>query len=365
MSDPATTATASTSPSGSAVDRDAARLVVEHLTIEYASSGYTVKPIDDFALEASGGELILLLGASGCGKTTLLSVLAGILTPTAGSVRVGSTQVVGLSGAALTEYRRHQVGIVFQAFNLLPSLTASENVQIPLRGAGVGARAARARADSLLHEVGLADRIQHHPGDMSGGQQQRVAIARALAHDPPVVLADEPTAHLDYLQVDGIIRLLRSLADGGRLVVVATHDDRLVPLADQLVNLTPRRDTESRAPETRDLAEGEYLFHQGEPGELLYVVETGAIDILRTRQDGTDELLTTVHPPGYFGELAPMFGLQRSASARAAVPSRVTGYTVRDFRKQHSGSVGDLLSGGLDASVDAADAADHPDGDAG
>jgi len=331
------------------VDSSAAKLVVEDLTIEYSSSGYTVRPIDHFGLEAHGGELVLLLGASGCGKTTLLSVLAGILSPTSGSVMVGSTEVVGLSGRALTEYRRHQVGIVFQAFNLLPSLTANENVQVPLRGDRVSRRAAKARATQLLEEVGLSDRMEHRPGDLSGGQQQRVAIARALAHDPPVVLADEPTAHLDYLQVDGVIRLLRSLADSGRLVVVATHDDRLVPLADQLVNLTPRRDTESRPPETTQLREGEFLFRQGEPGELVYIVDDGAIDIVRNREDGSEELLTTVRPPGYFGELAPMFGLQRAASARAAVPTTVTGYTVRDFRAQHSGSVGQLLSGAIDA----------------
>jgi putative ABC transport system ATP-binding protein len=347
MTEP-TIAAAAASRDASIIDGDAARLRVDDLTIEYSSSGYTVRPIDHFSLEARGGDLVLLLGASGCGKTTLLSVLAGILSPTSGSVQVGHTQVVGLAGAALTKYRRHQVGIVFQAFNLLPSLSAAENVQIPLRGAGVSARTAKDRALTLLDDVGLSDRVEHRPGDLSGGQQQRVAIARALAHNPPVVLADEPTAHLDYLQVDGVIRLLRTLADSGRLVVVATHDDRLVPLADQLVNLTPRRDTESRAPETTQLLEGEYLFRQGEPGELVYVVESGAIDILRTREDGTEELLTTVRPTGYFGELAPMFGLQRAAAARAATPTTVTGYTVRDFRAQHSGSVGQLLSGAVD-----------------
>jgi len=348
MTEPTTTPPAPAPSTAATVDTAAARLSVEDLTIEYSSSGYTVRPIDHFNLEAKGGELVLLLGASGCGKTTLLSVLAGILSPTAGSVMVGRTEVVGLSGAALTEYRRHQVGIVFQAFNLLPSLTAAENVQIPLRGGGVSARTAKERALTLLGDVGLSDRVEHRPGDLSGGQQQRVAIARALAHNPPVVLADEPTAHLDYLQVDGVIRLLRTLADSGRLVVVATHDDRLVPLADQLVNLTPRRDTESRAPETTQLHEGEYLFHQGDPGELVYIVQSGAIDLLRAREDGSEELLTTVRPTGYFGELAPMFGLQRAASARAATASSVTGYTVRDFRAQHSGSVGQLLSGAVD-----------------
>jgi putative ABC transport system ATP-binding protein len=341
--------TVATSGVDEVVDPSSARLEVRDLTIEYSSGGYTVRPINKFQLDASAGELVLLLGASGCGKTTLLSVLAGILTPRAGSVRVGNTQVVGLSGAALTEYRRKQVGIVFQAFNLLPSLTASENVQIPLRGTGVSARVARERALALLDRVGLAERVEHRPGDLSGGQQQRVAIARALAQNPPVILADEPTAHLDYLQVDSVIRLLRSLADSGRLVVVATHDDRLVPLADRLVNLTPRREMESRPPETTELAVGEILFEQGEPGELVYIVESGKIDLVRTREDGTEELLITVTPDGYFGELAPMFGLQRAATARASTAAKVTGYTMRDFRARHSGTVGELLSGAVDA----------------
>jgi putative ABC transport system ATP-binding protein len=332
---------------------DAAHLVVEDLTIEYSSGGYIVRPIDRFSLEAHGGELVLLLGASGCGKTTLLSVFAGILTPAAGSVLIGDTQVAGLSGGALTDFRRHHVGIVFQAFNLVPSLTAAENVQVPLRGAGVRPREARARAAALLEEVSLTDRAHHRPADLSGGQEQRVAIARALAHDPPVVLADEPTAHLDYLQVDGVIRLLRRLADGGRLVIVATHDDRLVPLADRIVNLTPRRDTESRPPETRRLGAGEVLFRQGDPGELVYVVEEGIVDLVRARDDGTEELLARVERGGYFGELAPMFGLQRAATARAEGPTTVTGYTVRDFRATRSATVAQLLAGGDDAAADA------------
>ena len=334
--------------SGRRADERAVRLEVRDLTIEYSSGGYIVRPIDHFHLDTTGGELVLLLGASGCGKTTLLSVLAGILTPSSGSVQVGDTEVVGLSGAALTRYRRNQVGIVFQAFNLLASLTASENVQIPLRGAGVRPRTAKQRALALLDQVGLSDRVDHRPGDLSGGQQQRVAIARALAHDPPVLLADEPTAHLDYLQVDGVIRLLRSLADSGRLVIVATHDDRLVPLADRIVNLTPRRDTESRPPETVHLEPGEILFRQGDSGELIYVVESGIIDLVRTREDGTEEQFTSVESGGYFGELAPMFGLQRAATARADAETTVTGYTVRDFRSQHSGSIGQLLSGAVD-----------------
>ena len=203
------------------------RLRIENLTIEYAQGGYAVRPIERFGLVADDGDLVLLLGPSGSGKTTLLSCLAGLLTPAAGNVHVGDTEVTALSGAALAQYRRHGVGIVFQAFNLIPSLNARENVAAPLRLAGVRRREARMRADALLDRVGLGDRAHHRPAELSGGQQQRVAIARALVHDPPLIVADEPTAHLDYVQVEGVLALIRELAAPGRLVVVSTHDARL------------------------------------------------------------------------------------------------------------------------------------------
>ena len=272
---------------------------IRDLIVEYSSGGYPVRPINGLDLDANSGELILLLGASGSGKTTLLSILAAILTPTSGSVRVGDTEVTELKGSALTRYRRETVGVVFQAFNLIPSLSAIENVTVPLRAAGVRRREAKARAIALLESVDLGHRLEHKPADMSGGQQQRVAIARALAHDPPVVLGDEPTAHLDYIQVEGVLRILRQLADDGRVVIVATHDDRIIPLADRVINLTPRADTESREPERISLAPGATLFAQGDTGEL-----------------------------------APMFGLRRSASARAVDATVVTGYALRDFREK-------------------------------
>jgi putative ABC transport system ATP-binding protein len=286
-----------------------------------------------------------VLGASGSGKTTLLSVLAGILTPTSGTVALGDTEVTGLRGLALTDYRRSKVGIVFQAFNLIPSLSAWENVQIPMRAAGTKRHQARERARHLLDRVGLSHRMRHRPGQLSGGEQQRVAIARALGMDPPLVLADEPTAHLDYIQVEGVLRLLREIADGERLVVVATHDERIVPLADRVVALTPRAKGEDRPPERVALEPGETLFRQGDQGELIYVVEQGEIEIVRERADGTEELLAWVLPQQYFGELAPMFGLRRSATARASAPAVVTGYTVREFRsKVHPASLSAMLS---------------------
>src|SRR5215213_10150421 len=158
------------------------------------------------------------------------------------------------------------------------------------------ARQARARAEELLDRVGLRERLGHRPGGLSGGEQQRVAIARALAHDPPLVLADEPTAHLDYIQVDGVLRLLRELAAPGRVVVVATHDERLLPLADHVVELTPRA--------------------AGDAIEPVYIVESGTVELYRIRDDRSEERVADVEPGGYFGELAPMFGLRRSASAR-------------------------------------------------
>jgi putative ABC transport system ATP-binding protein len=315
-------------------------LLIRGLTIQYSSAGYVVRPIAGLDLDVAPGEVALLLGASGSGKTTLLSALAGILTPKSGQISFNGVQVTGLRGPALASYRRQTVGIVFQAFNLIPSLSATENVQAPLWAAGVGGAAARQRAARLLEEVDLTDRATHRPADLSGGQQQRVAIARALANDPPLVLADEPTAHLDYIQVEGVLRLLRELAGPGRVVVVATHDERLLPLADQVVELTPRHTPKDGPPQRVELASGHRLFEQGDAGELIYIVESGAMELLRARDDGTEEIIGTIGPGEYFGELAPTLGLPRSAAARAQGPTVVMGYSVRDFKahQAHAGN---------------------------
>jgi putative ABC transport system ATP-binding protein len=301
------------------------------VTVEYTSGGYAVRPIDQLNERFATGELVLLLGASGCGKTTLLSALAGILRPTSGSVRIGGTEVTELRGDALTEHRRKTVGVIFQAFNLIPSLTASENVQLPLRAAGVRGGVARERANALLDQVSLSERTHHKPSDLSGGQQQRVAIARALAHDPPVLLADEPTAHLDNVQVEGILSLLRRLATPGRLVVVATHDERLVPLADRIVALSPLHPSDDQPSRTLTLEPGQVLFKENEISDLIWTVDSGQVEIVRA---GVDRPLANITPGKYFGELGPLFGIKRTAAARATVASVVTGYGVREFRER-------------------------------
>jgi putative ABC transport system ATP-binding protein len=307
-------------------------LEVRDLTVEFESDGYMVRPLDQLSFDADDGQLVVVLGPSGCGKTTLLSCLAGLLTPTSGSIKFRGTEVAGLTGQAVAQYRQKTVGVVFQAFNLLPSLTAKGNVMAPLRLAKVKRAPAATRADELLEVVGLSDRAGHRPGQMSGGQQQRVAIARALVQDPPMIVADEPTAHLDYIQVEGVLRLLRELAAPGRLVLVATHDDRITNIADRVIELVAH--FAERDPEPVALAAGDVLFRQGDPSELVYVVEEGAIEVYRERVDGSEEILASVSVGNYVGELGPMLNLPRSASARATVACRLTGYSVRAFRRQ-------------------------------
>jgi putative ABC transport system ATP-binding protein len=207
---------------------------------------------------------------------------------------------------------------------------------VPLRLAGNGRSAARAKARGLLEQVDLADRVDHRPAQLSGGQQQRVAIARALAQDPPLVIADEPTAHLDTVQVEGILRLIRDIAAAGRLVIVATHDARITQLADQVVELVRHRAEPPAEPVSVRLEEGDVLFRQGDTSDLVYVVDSGNVHIYRELADGTEAGLNDIGPGAYFGELGPLLDLPRSASARATCPTELTGYGPQQFRARHA-----------------------------
>ncbi|TVR26451.1 MAG: ATP-binding cassette domain-containing protein [Ilumatobacter sp.] len=307
-------------------------LHIRDLTVEFTKGDYTVRPLEHLDQTVPAGSLALLLGPSGCGKTTLLSCLAAILRPTSGTIAYGSTEITTLSGRPLTDYRRHGVGVVFQAFNLVPSMSAVENVTVPMRSAGMKHAQAKQRAIELLEQMGLGDRLDHLPSGLSGGQQQRVAIARAVALDPPVILADEPTAHLDYIQVEGVLRLIRGLTDGGRIVIVSTHDDRMLALADQIIEMRPDFvQSEDVAPRAVTVTAGQYLFRQGDPSDLIYVIDSGEIDVVRDTPDG-EIPLASLGPGEHLGEMGPLFGLPRSASARAAVDTTLTGYTAATFR---------------------------------
>jgi putative ABC transport system ATP-binding protein len=319
-------------------------LSIQDLVVEYTSGADIVRPIDGFNLDVSAGSLVIMMGPSGCGKTTLLSCLGGILKPTSGAIKFGDVDVTSLEGHEMSNYRRETVGIVFQAFNLVPSLTALENVMVPLLAAGQPRRAAHKRSGQLLSRVGLAERVSHRPGDLSGGQQQRVAVARAIALDPPLILADEPTAHLDFIQVEEVLRLIRELATGDRMVVVATHDSRILPLADRVVELVPDFASTDRSPDTVELEAGDVLFEQGTMGELIYVVAEGELEIVRELASGGEELQKLATRGDYLGEIGPVFHLPRSATVRARTDAKVIGYTVRAFRERLGvGGIRDLI----------------------
>jgi putative ABC transport system ATP-binding protein len=215
---------------------------ISHVTKTYAQGEAEMRALDDVTLDVRSGELALFVGPSGSGKTTLLSIMGCILRPTAGTVRVLGADVTGLPERDLPAIRRERIGFIFQAFNLFPTLTALQNVALALDVKGVSGRAARARAASLLDEVGLGARLDAYPADLSGGQQQRVAIARALAGDPPIILADEPSAALDSHSGRVVMDLLQHLAhERGRAVAIVTHDNRMLGYADRMVKMEDGR----------------------------------------------------------------------------------------------------------------------------
>jgi len=197
----------------------------ENLTRHYRMGESLIRAVDGISLDISSGEFAAMLGSSGSGKSSLLNLLAGLDRPTSGSVKVDGRDLAQLSRDELARYRRHTVGIVFQAFNLIPTMSVIENVELPLRFAEVEPAARRKQANEALQRVGLAGRLQHRPTELSGGEQQRVALARALVNRPKLLLADEPTGNLDSKTGKEILDLLRDLnQDSGLTVIMVTHE---------------------------------------------------------------------------------------------------------------------------------------------
>ncbi|MGW7229319.1 ABC transporter ATP-binding protein [Streptomyces cyaneofuscatus] len=209
------------------------------VTRSYGRAGGEVKALDQVDLDIPRSTFTAVMGPSGSGKSTLLHCTAGLDRPTAGQVFLGDTELTGLSEKRLTRLRRGRIGFVFQAFNLLPSLTAAQNVALPLRLAG--RRPDRAQVLEALEQVGLRERARHRPGELSGGQQQRVALARALVTRPEVLFGDEPTGALDSTTGRGVLRLLRSMVDDGRTVIMVTHDPVAASFADRVLVLADGR----------------------------------------------------------------------------------------------------------------------------
>jgi len=215
---------------------------IRGVTKTYGTGGAQVTALRGIDLDIQTGELLMLVGPSGCGKTTLISVIAGILDQDDGECRVFDHDFKAMPASKKTKYRGETIGFVFQAFNLLPTLTAAENVSVPLLINGVPRGEALRRAKDVLAEVGLGDRANAMPAQLSGGQQQRVAIARALVHDPKLIVCDEPTSALDHETGTRVMELLKRMAVGkDRALVIVTHDARIFEFADRIAKMDDGR----------------------------------------------------------------------------------------------------------------------------
>jgi len=217
--------------------------VADGLTKHFGSGSTVVRAVDGVSFRVPRGRIVAVRGPSGCGKSTLLNLMGALDRPDAGRLTVDGIDVGRLSGPGEVAYRRRKVGFVFQQFNLVPELSAIENVTLPMEFVGKGTNgASRARAGELLERVGIPqDRHGRRPAKLSGGEQQRIAIARALANDPAILLADEPTANLDSKTGRRIVELLRSLRDANRTVIIATHDEAIAAKADLVLEMSDGR----------------------------------------------------------------------------------------------------------------------------
>ena len=218
---------------------DAAPLIrIRQLVKAYRRGEQEIPVLLGIDLDVMAGDFVALMGPSGSGKSTLLNLIAGIDKPTQGTIEIAGTDIATLSEGQLADWRAVNVGFIFQFYNLMPVLTAFENVELPLLLTGLSSRARRQRVDQVLQLVSLSDRADHYPNDLSGGQQQRVAIARALVSDPTLIVADEPTGDLDRATGEDVLHLLAQLVDElGKTIVMVTHDPKAAARARRLVHL--------------------------------------------------------------------------------------------------------------------------------
>ena len=215
-------------------------IAVSHVSMVLGAAGRSVTILDDVTVTIPAKQTVAIVGPSGSGKSTLLGLMAGLDRPTSGSIELDGVDITRMSETAMTRFRRENIGYIFQSFHLIPTLTARENVAVPLELAGDPQ--AGARAGELLAAVGLADRMEHYPVQLSGGEQQRVAVARAFACRPPILLADEPTGNLDTATGTQVIELLLSLhRDHGTTLVLVTHDPALAGSMERIVSLRDGR----------------------------------------------------------------------------------------------------------------------------
>ena len=303
----------------------------------YESAAGTFPALKDIDLQVDSGEFVAVIGRSGSGKSTLINMVTGIDRPTSGEVLVGDTAVHTLSEGQMAVWRGRNVGVIFQFFQLLPTLTVIENVMLPMDFCNMySPRERRERAMHLLEQMEMAEHAHKLPSAISGGQQQRVAIARALANDPPIVAADEPTGNLDSKTAESVFRLFENLVDQGKTILMVTHDrdlarrvTRTLILSDgeiieeylartfpslteeQLIWATSKLELQKYPP-------GSIIIQEGAPPEGFYIITKGGVDVLLPSSDGQEFVVTSLKSGQYFGEIELLRGGASIATIRAA-----------------------------------------------
>jgi ABC-type lipoprotein export system ATPase subunit/DNA-binding PadR family transcriptional regulator len=302
----------------------------------YRSAAGDFPALKEIDLSIDSGEFVAVIGKSGSGKSTLVNMLTGIDRPTAGQVLVGDTAVHTLSEGKLAQWRGRTVGVIFQFFQLLPTLTVVENVMLPMDFCHMYTmRERRERAMHLLEQVDVAEHAHKLPSAVSGGQQQRVAIARALANDPPILAADEPTGNLDSKTAESVFRLFEDMVDRGKTILMVTHDrdlarraTRTVMLSDgeiieeYLVDTFPTLSEGQLIQATRQLARetfapGTVILREGAPADRFYIITRGQIEVLVDTPDGERLVVARMGRGQYFGEIELLRGGSNIATIRA------------------------------------------------
>jgi ABC-type lipoprotein export system ATPase subunit len=325
---------------GCAADRALIQLRQVKKVYESAAGAFpALKGVD---LTIDRGEFVAVIGKSGSGKSTLINMLTGIDRPTSGEVVVDGTAVHTLSEGQLAVWRGHTVGVVFQFFQLLPTLTLAENIMLPMDFCGLYTPSERtARAMRLLEQMDMAEHANKLPSAISGGQQQRVAIARALANDPPILVADEPTGNLDSKTAESVFRMFEQLVEQGKTIVMVTHDQdlakrvtRTVIIADgdvideYLARALPALNEKqliwaTHNIETRTYVPGAVILRQGAPADNFYIVAQGQVDVVLQDAQGSEIVVTSMGVGQYFGEIELLHGGANIATIRAGVKTGV------------------------------------------
>lgn len=340
---------------------------LERVVKTYPTPAGNVTILHGIDLEIQQGEFVAIIGKSGSGKSTLLNMLTGIDRPTAGQVRVGNALLHGLNESQMALWRGKHVGIVFQFFQLLPTLSLLDNVMLPMDFAGLYTpRERQSRAMELLERVDMEAHANKLPAAISGGQQQRVAIARALANDPPLLVADEPTGNLDSPTADSIFQLFTQLVAQGKTIVMVTHDNDIARRATRTVVVADGAIVNSyvaRALTALDIhqlslaaahleqvsfAPGELIIRQGEAADKFFIIVDGECDVSLTHPDGAEIRVDHLTAGQYFGEMALVRGGKRSANVRAWTRSPVHAMTLGRDTFQHLAQVSPALKAELE-----------------